>query len=234
MKLQIIDNEHVTDYFETLERLADGSPITEVFWQLEDFDFDCIVVLEGDVTLEDGEDLFSEDFLTSQVHSDEGPEGKWLVVIKGNVNAEGPISLSEDYGLVFGDVRCKSLYVDGEALWGCTGTCTAESIWSSYNGVSSCIRRAVADYVVLSNDEMLSIKEAGCDLLCLDEGISALHDAGVLVPEVANAKKRLQAFLDRLRNDGSPFNDGVTLKQLHRDLADTALIRRGEAVARKG
>lgn len=94
----------------------------------------------------------------------------------------------------------------------------------------SCIQTAVTDYVVLSSDEMLEVAEAGCDLLCIDEGLGALVKADVLVPEITDAERPLHAFVRRMKDGEDLLKPGVTKEQLHRDLADTALIRKGDRV----
>lgn len=222
--------EDLSSCFESLEQRAEGNSVAEILEQLEDFDFGAAVVFEGNLEVPEGQDMFSEAFWQGHGLSELEAE-KWLVVVLGNVVAHGDISLTEDYGLVFGDVSCRTLYVDGEALFGCTGTCVAKSIRSSYNGVFSAIQTAITDYVVLSSDEMLRVAEAGKDLLCLDEGLTPLVNAGVLVPEVSGAERVAQAFIARIQDGEDVFVPGVTLGQLHQDLADTAVIRKGSVVS---
>jgi hypothetical protein len=132
--------------------------------------------------------------------------------------------------IIKGDLECSSLFVGGESLLACFGTCTSEYIRSNYNGVFSSIRRALTEYVILSSDEMLQIHEAGNDLLCLEEKLELLLDSELLRSEVAEAEECLDTFLEYLRHDKNPFVDELSFAQVMEKVADAAQIKQGDEV----
>lgn len=145
------------------------SPADDAFWQLQDFDFERIIVFTQDIHLEKQDSLFSMVWLSSQGIEVEN-RLRTLVVVDGNIVAEGNVTLSEDYCIVRGDIECTSLYVDGEAFFVCFGTCKARYIHSTYNGVVSSIQCAETDFFLKSHDEMLGIIDLNSGAAVLQEG----------------------------------------------------------------
>ena len=232
--MKVIEEAEIGDYIESLSDALD-EPDQEVakatFWQLFDFDFERVVVLDGDVTLKKGESLFSAEWLEQQgIVADVGRLKKKIVVVEGNVVTADSINLTENYCIIKGDLKCDSLYVDGDALFVCFGKVTAKYIWSSYNGVQSGIKKAQTDYVVLSSDEMLRIFEAETDLICLDEGLRALVKHDLLIDEVVADENPLNAFLRTVEAGENPYKNDITVESVKTMLSKEGLVPKGERV----
>lgn len=171
----LLDSDEIKTY---LGRLSEETePVAkDTFWQLFDFEFQRIIVISSDLHLARDDDMFSEAWFASEGIT-QGAGLKTLLVVEGSIISQGSVSLSEDYGIVRGDLTCESLFVDGEALFVCFGTCKARYIEQTYNGVSSCIQRAETGFFFMSSDPMLKlielnpgaiVCEAGCDAEVLE------------------------------------------------------------------
>ncbi len=249
--MKIFKGSEVDEYLEYLRTSkwskGENSEVAKrTFWQLDDFDFDAVIVIEGDVHLKTMTNKWRPDIeysspwdelLTPEATglSSELDGRHNLLVIDGNVTAESHISLSERCLIITGDLTCSSLYVDGESLFCQFGKCKARFIHSSYNGTCSAIREAETDYVVLSADEMLSIFNVSKELLCFDECLVALKENDLLKKEIYSPEEEededeaLGRFLKTIEKDENPFKGDLSFEEVKK-LLQKHLIGTGKQV----
>ncbi len=190
-----------------LQKYKDINP--DITQQLGDFDFESIVVFPNDIRLKKGEHMFTSDWISAATQGViESANRQTLIVVEGNIVSQEAVSLSEDCAIFLGNVECPQLYVDGESFLLCKGTCTANLIESSYNGVRSLIEKAETGFFFVG-EWLLEIGELNTRAMQIDQFAGA--DWEVLE----------MTFLDGMMNE----DDGITRECKEKIAAGEPVLR---------